>query len=159
MSPYYPTIDEDLARAKEILARGSVHYAEQDQRPAVPGAIYGGDNYAAYKLLESFVEHIESRLPPREHDAFGTLVEKLVLEPLQGVTPLLPDERFGQDVAFVAFTIDKLRAQVKQLHGRNQVLQAGVEDAAKAVDEQQTEIERLRAEHATLHNNTEPSID
>ena len=49
--PYYPTIEEDLARAKEILAKG--------QSAAGDGAIVGADTYAAYKLLESFVEQVE----------------------------------------------------------------------------------------------------
>lgn len=70
--PYYPTIDEDLARAKAILTEGRVD-AELLQQPHVDaesdvylqirahagGAIYGKDIYAAYKLLESFVEEIE----------------------------------------------------------------------------------------------------
>lgn len=68
---YYDTLTEDLARAKEILARGK---AESDDRldqifpqldirervKALGGTIYGEDIYAAYKLLESFVEAIEA---------------------------------------------------------------------------------------------------
>jgi hypothetical protein len=38
--PYYDTLTEDLARAREILDKG---------------AIFGGDTFAAFKLLESFV--------------------------------------------------------------------------------------------------------
>jgi hypothetical protein len=63
---YYPTLEEDLARAKEILAKGKpahdevAYLAESVKAAALPGgAIYGGDNYAAYKLLESFVAEIE----------------------------------------------------------------------------------------------------
>jgi hypothetical protein len=48
---YYPTIEEDLRRAKEILAKGKSATGD--------GAIFGGDVYAAYKLLESFVDEIE----------------------------------------------------------------------------------------------------
>lgn len=47
---YYPTIEEDLQRAKAILAKAT---------PGEGAAIYGGDTFAAYKLLESFVEEIE----------------------------------------------------------------------------------------------------
>ena len=55
---YYPTLAEDVARAKEILAKGrgvrgwlaGIHGG---------GTIYGADTYAAYKLLESFVAEIE----------------------------------------------------------------------------------------------------
>src|SRR5215510_12535626 len=47
---YYPTLDEDLARAKVILAEGT----DGDE------SIYRGKNiHAAYKLLESFVAEIE----------------------------------------------------------------------------------------------------
>jgi hypothetical protein len=58
--PYYDTIDEDLARAKEILADG-VADAQQFEWMAQlsGGTIYGKDIYAAYKLLESFVAEIE----------------------------------------------------------------------------------------------------
>jgi hypothetical protein len=60
---YYPTLDEDLARAKEILAKGkaddgSITVAGHLLRGS-SGTIYGGDIYAAYKLLESFVVEIE----------------------------------------------------------------------------------------------------
>jgi hypothetical protein len=75
--PYYPTLDEDVARAKEILAKGApCRYrpdhngecldcdepAEVHQLRQVAGgaAIYGADTYAAYKLLESFVEALEA---------------------------------------------------------------------------------------------------
>lgn len=40
---YYPTLAEDIERAKQILARG----------------LFGADAYATYKLLESFVDAIE----------------------------------------------------------------------------------------------------
>jgi hypothetical protein len=47
----HPTIEEDLARAKEILAKGKAnHFA---------GTIYQDDLHTAYKLLESFVAQIE----------------------------------------------------------------------------------------------------
>lgn len=61
---YYPTLAEDLARAKQILAEGAA--ANELEGLNVPtiislsgGTIYGKDIYAAYKLLESFVEAIE----------------------------------------------------------------------------------------------------
>jgi hypothetical protein len=64
---YYPTLAEDVARAKEILARGKPtpsDLAGLDKSilgfAADGGTIYGMDTYAAYKLLESFVEAIEA---------------------------------------------------------------------------------------------------
>jgi len=70
---YYPTLEEDLARAKEILARGKATLDTQLQelipkidpesrevfQQTLGGTIYGSDTYAAYRLLESFVEEIE----------------------------------------------------------------------------------------------------
>ena len=48
---YYPTIEEDLRRAKEILAKGKSATGD--------GAILRRRRDAAYKLLESFVDEIE----------------------------------------------------------------------------------------------------
>jgi hypothetical protein len=61
VSPYYPTIEEDLQRAKEILERGKAEPPDQHetQHASTGGTIYGGDIYAAFKLLESFVAEIE----------------------------------------------------------------------------------------------------
>jgi uncharacterized protein (UPF0335 family) len=42
---YYPTIEEDLQRAKDILAKKTIAGAD--------------DSYAAYKLLERFVAEVE----------------------------------------------------------------------------------------------------
>lgn len=65
--PYYDTIEEDLNRAKEILAKGKMPAEDVAAFPLVlqprvleqSGTIYGADTYAAYKLLESFVAEIE----------------------------------------------------------------------------------------------------
>jgi hypothetical protein len=65
--PYYDSIEEDLIRAKEILAKGKPSHDEVAYLPAAlrasalgnGGAIYGADIYAAYKLLESLVAEIE----------------------------------------------------------------------------------------------------
>lgn len=65
--PYYDTIEEDLARARDILERGKTGYdaiylspaLQERMRQAIGGTIYGADVFAAYKLLESFVEEIE----------------------------------------------------------------------------------------------------
>lgn len=67
---YYPTLDEDLACAKEILHRGKAFVPpriieeigpELSQRltEIAGGTIYGADIFAAYKLLESFVAEID----------------------------------------------------------------------------------------------------
>lgn len=67
--PYYDTIEEDLRRARDILAQGKPSPDDFEHFDSLPpvlqqavlagGRIVGGDNYAAYKLLESFVEEIE----------------------------------------------------------------------------------------------------
>jgi len=65
---YYDTLDDDLNRAKEILKTGKATPDEfspdlspelREHMIAQSGTIYGADTYAAYKLLESFVEEIE----------------------------------------------------------------------------------------------------
>jgi hypothetical protein len=67
---YYPTIEEDLKRAREILERGKTEQDSMVRRGFSPatadalqkingGTIWGSDSYAAYKLLESFVAEIE----------------------------------------------------------------------------------------------------
>lgn len=57
---YYPTIEGDLARAREIIEKGrpsSVGLPEGIT--ATGGTIFVDDIYTAYKLLESFVAEIE----------------------------------------------------------------------------------------------------
>lgn len=71
---YYPTITEDIARAKQILAKGrnelvpGLAEAERELDPRVDvehlrtlagGTIFGADIYPAYKLLESLVTEVE----------------------------------------------------------------------------------------------------
>jgi hypothetical protein len=63
--PYYPSIDQDLQRADEILRKSN----------GEAGAIYGTDIFAAYKLLESFVEHI--RYLHQQQDAAHANIEEL----------------------------------------------------------------------------------
>ena len=60
---YYDTIEEDLKRAKDILERGKAEPPglSMPEHVSFGGTIYGADIYAAYKLLESFVERIERR--------------------------------------------------------------------------------------------------
>lgn len=60
--PYYPTLREDVERAKEILAEGRVEPPDLPlpEHVAFSGTIHGKDTYAAYKLLESFVETLEA---------------------------------------------------------------------------------------------------
>ena len=92
---YYPTLDEDLKRAKEILARGKGlpnDLPDHDRRQThFEGAmIYGGDIYAAYKLLESFVETIEAMrasarevaelTQPMHEEAMAQAVRLMLLE-------------------------------------------------------------------------------
>jgi hypothetical protein len=67
---YYPTIEEDLKRVAEILAKGDArrefvtdfpNLTESDRDNLMRmagGTIYGADTYAAYKLLESLSEEV-----------------------------------------------------------------------------------------------------
>lgn len=99
---YYDTLDEDLDRAKEILLKGDAgtplrlalgrDLTDEERKTHSGGHIYGADTYAAYKLLESFVE-----------------------------------------------TIDQLRKQ-------NDLLGAGAEDSAKAIDAIVTEANAYKRE-------------
>ena len=66
---YYPTLAEDIARAKAIIDAGKPRLEQlQADVPDIQrltlltsgGAILGADLYAAYQLLESFVEVIET---------------------------------------------------------------------------------------------------
>lgn len=82
--PYLETLDADLARARQILEVGIADALDDPRYPVgmgpcpscgchsrhavgctndwsqrLPATIYGKDTYAAYKLLESFVEEIE----------------------------------------------------------------------------------------------------
>lgn len=60
--PYYDTMEEDVVRAKEILAKGKanpIEFPNLIAKGVTGGTIYGADTYAAYKLLESFVAEIE----------------------------------------------------------------------------------------------------
>jgi hypothetical protein len=78
---YYPTLAEDLQRAKEILDR-------------TEGALFGADTYAVYKLLESFVEAIEQLQADytetvrlyRERDAQAAHLHSLVQGALNATT-------------------------------------------------------------------------
>jgi hypothetical protein len=65
--PYYPSIDQDLRRADEILQKGRGN--------GEGGTIYGADQFAAYKLLESFVEHI--RYLHQQQEAYNNQIEEL----------------------------------------------------------------------------------
>lgn len=80
---YYDTIEEDLARAKEILRKGA---AAAEMSPDIHlhlegGTIYGADTYAAYKLLESFVAEIERlRLTESRFERITTDTGKMVTD-------------------------------------------------------------------------------
>ena len=67
---YYPTLAEDIKRAKEILERGREQsvFATEIYAHLEDGGITGGDNYAAFKLLESFVQELERVLPVDPND-------------------------------------------------------------------------------------------
>lgn len=63
---YYDTLEEDLERAKTILKEGKAPEPDPNsplydfmRRADGCGTIYGKDIYAAYKILESFVDKIE----------------------------------------------------------------------------------------------------
>lgn len=58
--PYYPTIEQDVERAKALLTKGRFvsSFAEGER---ISGTIFGADVYVAYKLLESFVAELDAR--------------------------------------------------------------------------------------------------
>lgn len=63
---YYDTIEDDLKRAKQILEKGRathdmINALPEAAQPAAQmgGTIFGADVYAAYMLLDSFVQEIE----------------------------------------------------------------------------------------------------
>lgn len=113
---YYPTLREDVARAREILREGKAHAPgcpaiaddESDEVLAdyqhcvcsgvAGGTIFGKDIYAAYKLLESFVEVIETmdvkvcELALRARKRGQELPREQPLLDLSGIPAGLPDE-------------------------------------------------------------------
>jgi hypothetical protein len=141
---YYPTIEEDLKRAKEILEKGAATPQPTSDRRSkwcedgkdaeshgwcsnrdssethcgcachrlptrnlatitawlagvseVGGTIYGGDTYAAYKLLESFVAEIE-RLQER-HTDLAELLNRAREEHVAEIERLQTDVRMLSD--------------------------------------------------------------
>lgn len=74
--PYYPSIDEDLRRAEEIVANGKDRRVGQFGSFPGDGTIYAADITAAYMLLKSFVEHI--RYLHQQRDAYEQATEELV---------------------------------------------------------------------------------
>jgi len=98
---YYSTLDEDLARAKAILAKGKEELPP-DCNLAVTELtmILPTDSYAAYKLLESFVAEIE-RL--RENEKYLTWLEA---------------EQMKTEISEKDAEIDRLRASLQQIQDR-----------------------------------------
>lgn len=97
---YYRTLQEDVDRAKEILAKGRANLEtfrqdaglrEKDQArfaQLLGGIIYGADTFVAYKLLESFVEAIET---------VGVDVVKTVLRAVEHGRQLERRDRLDRD--------------------------------------------------------------
>jgi hypothetical protein len=90
---YYPTLQEDLDRAKLLLEKGAPE--PMQGIPGVPlhltgGTIYAGDTFAAYKLLESFVQEIERMLQERKliAAAIQGLIEKVEEVVKEASTPI-----------------------------------------------------------------------
>ena len=81
---YYDTIDEDLKRAKRILSDGAEDYIVPNAGPdgkdyVIHGrTIFAADTFAAYKLLESFVQEIE-----RLHSCTGSCEDNYC--PIHGI--------------------------------------------------------------------------
>jgi hypothetical protein len=73
MTTYYDTIEEDLARAREILAKRQPTEWEKANFPpnvieALRRAAEHKDIYDAHKLLESFVAEIERLREAVKHE-------------------------------------------------------------------------------------------
>jgi hypothetical protein len=58
---YHDTLEEDLNRARAIIEEGKAEPVglPMPEHLSFGGTIYGKDTYAAYRLLQSFVERIE----------------------------------------------------------------------------------------------------
>jgi hypothetical protein len=141
--PYYDTLDEDLARAKEILAKGrpkseDFPYADPADRAAAVaqagGHIFGMDMFAAYKLLESFVAEI-ARL---QHALNDCEIHKDV----EGIA-----ERTACAVCFTeqGNDVEKLENAATALGEQWRAAAAQLSEVQAHWLEDQAEIERLRA--------------
>jgi hypothetical protein len=89
---YYPSLAEDIARAKEILANGRAGdqpswMSDEEWARLSGGTIYGADLYAAYKLLETFVQKLD--LPADHYNALATRLERhaRILQEMSGPHP------------------------------------------------------------------------
>lgn len=93
---YYDTLDEDLKRAKEILAKGKPDASLDADIPVViqlsGGTIFGADLFAAYKLLESFVDHIEHTRPRTVATQLNNFVNALKMCDLCGADPCITED-------------------------------------------------------------------
>jgi hypothetical protein len=122
--PYYPTIEEDLKRAKEILEKGKIDLkdfsamsrlheslGEDDAATFMAavgrhgGTIYGADTFAAYKLLESFVEEIE-RLQTEVKTSHSLIARsRSVLSRYENLDGAVRYQRVLQDFAHLALKL------------------------------------------------------
>lgn len=89
-----------IQRLRDNSGSEGVHLSFVADEPGRPVAAPCAINGCCYAALEA------------EAHGFNLLSETLAGEGVHGVKPLLPEPRFSQDVAYVAFLIDKLRGEI-----------------------------------------------
>jgi len=151
--PYYDTIDEDLARAKAILAKGRevrlLNPTDPECSPEIESVgIAGADIDAAYKLLESFVAEIE-----RLRDALLAIEEHMAAEKR---CDFVEHAQLQADYTEAVRLYRERDAQAARYHDRLQIDPGGsdaIDGLQAAVEMLRAQNERLRDEIVTLHAN------
>ena len=156
---YYPTLDEDLARAKEMLAEGTPEEESLARLPATirragGGTIFGKDIYAAYKLLESFVAAIEDY---QRSFALYYKASMALMDAYKRTHPDVPDLVWPAATAvnvWASGEIEALRAKLDAAEiglGTLQEQKARLQAEAEAMRQQILDVQR-RAEDAEREN-------
>jgi hypothetical protein len=132
--PYYDTLEEDIARAKQLLAKGKAEPFMLGEHLQLPdgGTIFGADIFAAYKLLESFVAELASQEGQRTAsrgerrsqlqefnrvitNGWAPITTKAECEQRYGDRNLadkLPRGVLYLDIGFLMGTVERLRAEL-----------------------------------------------
>lgn len=157
---YCATLAEDIERAKQILAvgkseavpsMGGLSIEEELRRGG--GTIYGQDTFAAYKLLESFVEHIErlqAELDNEQDISANDPAEQRA-------------ERYAQETIDLAARLVKAEAEVEQLKADVRTVQTLADGRlaafARVTAEREATVEKLPEQLAVLIGAYEEKYD